>query len=60
MKFKMFMKLKEDPNLNFSSLTNLIVIGDSMFEMDAAKKFGKKLEQCYIKTIKLNENPKPR
>ena len=29
MKVRMFMKLRQDPNLNFNTLTNLIVIGDS-------------------------------
>ena len=39
--------------------TNLIVIGDSLIEMEAAYHLAKNFDLCYIKTIKLKETPSP-
>jgi hypothetical protein len=45
--------------LNFPIITNLISIGDSNFEMDAAHVMAKKFDQALIKTVKLREHPSP-
>lgn len=39
--------------------TNLITVGDSLIEMEAAYKFAKCINTCYIKTIKLKDSPSP-
>jgi hypothetical protein len=40
-------------------ITNLICLGDSHIEMDAAHILAKSFNQALIKTIKFRENPKP-
>ena len=40
-------------------ITNLICVGDSNIEMDAAHTLGKEFSQSIVKTIKFRENPKP-
>ena len=40
-------------------VTNLICVGDSNIEMDAARILGKEFSQSLVKTIKFRENPKP-
>ena len=40
-------------------ITNLICIGDSNIEMEAAHALGKEFQESSIKTIKFKENPKP-
>jgi hypothetical protein len=54
-KIQTFLKFAEvlDNNL----ITNLICLGDSNFEMDAAKHLYFKFSNAYIKTIKFKENP---
>lgn len=44
-----------DPN----KVTNLIVIGDSFIEMEAAYLFKEHFKECYVKTIKLKDLPSP-
>jgi hypothetical protein len=44
---------------DFEGLNNLLVIGDSNYEIDAAIKFGEQLKSGYTKTIKLTEKPCP-
>ena len=39
------------------AITNLIVIGDAQYEMDAGKHFHKSAEKCLAKQIKLQESP---
>lgn len=36
---------------------NLIAIGDSEFEMEAAKKFAAKSDKCVVKLLKLRDSP---
>lgn len=43
--------------LDKEAITNLIVIGDSHYEMDAGKCFQKSSQKCIAKQIKLKENP---
>lgn len=51
--------LEVQRQLNSEIITNLISIGDSNFEMDAAHVMGKGFETALIKTIKFRENPLP-
>jgi hypothetical protein len=46
---------KNDTNL----VTNLICIGDSVIEMEAAHILASKFNQAFIKTIKFREKPRP-
>lgn len=53
-----FMSLWEIEGLiDKDAITNLIVIGDAQYEMDAGKNFHKSAEKCLAKQIKLKENP---
>lgn len=59
-KLTVFSSLKtEETIFDFEGLTNLLVIGDSNYEIDAAIKFGEQLKSGYTKTIKLAEKPCP-
>lgn len=40
-------------------VTNLICIGDSQFEIEAAQVLARRFKQALIKTIKFRENPRP-
>lgn len=40
-------------------VTNLVCIGDSNIEMEAAHSLSKEFEHSLVKTIKFRENPKP-
>jgi len=40
-------------------ITNLVSVGDSKFEMDAAHLLGQQFTRCFIKTVKLRESPTP-
>jgi hypothetical protein len=40
-------------------VTNLICLGDSIIEMEAAHILASKFQQAYIKTVKFRESPKP-
>jgi hypothetical protein len=44
-------------NLNPHQITNLICIGDSIFEMEAAHILASKFKCIYIKTVKMKERP---
>lgn len=57
-KFSCFEELGKIYNLKL--LTNLVVIGDSLIEMEAAYLLGKKFECCYVKTIKMKDAPSPK
>jgi len=46
-------------NLDNNLVTNLICLGDSVIEMEAAHILASKFTQAYIKTIKFRESPKP-
>jgi len=48
-------KKKFDSNL----ITNIICLGDSHIEIDAAHVLAKEFNYSLIKTIKFRENPKP-
>lgn len=40
-------------------ITNIIVLGDSVNEIEAGHTLGKQFSYALIKTIKFRENPKP-
>eukprot|EP00357_Protocruzia_adherens_P036597 CAMPEP_0115040222 /NCGR_PEP_ID=MMETSP0216-20121206/44657_1 /TAXON_ID=223996 /ORGANISM="Protocruzia adherens, Strain Boccale" /LENGTH=341 /DNA_ID=CAMNT_0002421335 /DNA_START=148 /DNA_END=1173 /DNA_ORIENTATION=+ len=40
-------------------VTNLVALGDSNYEIDAAHHLAKRFESAFIKTIKFRENPRP-
>jgi len=50
-----------DMKKNFDSdlVSNIICMGDSVIEIEAAHILGSKFSQAYIKTIKFRETPKP-
>ena len=52
-----FLNTKDD--LTDGNIKNLIAIGDSMFELDAAHMLAMEFEKALIKTIKFKEFPKP-
>lgn len=52
-----FLKTKDD--LTNGNIKNLIAIGDSMFELDAAHMLAMEFDKALIKTIKFKEFPKP-
>eukprot|EP00419_Tripos_fusus_P001645 CAMPEP_0172685938 /NCGR_PEP_ID=MMETSP1074-20121228/20585_1 /TAXON_ID=2916 /ORGANISM="Ceratium fusus, Strain PA161109" /LENGTH=343 /DNA_ID=CAMNT_0013505169 /DNA_START=78 /DNA_END=1109 /DNA_ORIENTATION=- len=41
------------------ALTNLIAVGDSVFEMDAAQAMGDRFARAVVKTVKLRPRPSP-
>jgi len=58
-KWKIEAFLEVQRKLNSQIITNLISIGDSQFEMDAAHLMAQKFDQALIKTVKLREYPSP-
>jgi hypothetical protein len=53
-----FQKLWHEKNfLEKGAIVNLIAIGDSEFEMEAAKKFAAKSDRCTVKLLKLRDSP---
>jgi len=47
------------PQYDKEIATNLVCIGDSSVEIDAAYRLGKQFEKAFVKTIKFKELPKP-
>ena len=41
-------------------ITNLVVIGDSMNEMNAGQRLAKSLNSCILKMVKMQDAPQPR
>ena len=56
-KIESFLNLKK--KLNDSLITNIICLGDSIFEMEAGRILASKFIHAVIKTIKFREKPKP-
>ena len=54
-----FLSLREREGLNDVMLTNLIVMGDAEYEMDAGEALAKTLERCLVKSVKMQEFPTP-
>jgi hypothetical protein len=51
--------LETQSDLTDGNIKNLIAIGDSMFELDAAHLLANCFQNALIKTIKFKESPKP-
>jgi hypothetical protein len=58
-KWKIAAFLKVAKDIDPDQTTNLICIGDSIFEMEAAHVLASKLNHVYIKTVKMKEYPTP-
>ena len=56
-KIEAFLNLKK--RLNDDLITNIICVGDSVFEMEAGRILASKFIHAVIKTIKFREKPKP-
>ena len=56
-KVEAFMETRKD--LEDNALTNLIAMGDNMFEIEAAQILGAKYSQSFIKTVKFRTGPSP-
>ena len=54
-KIEAFLNLKK--YINMKLVTNIICIGDSLFEMEAGRILASKFDKAYIKTIKFRETP---
>ena len=55
-KIEAFLNLKK--NVNLKLVTNIICVGDSLFEMEAGRILASKFTEAFIKTIKFREAPK--
>lgn len=51
--------LKLGKHLDKDIVTNLVAVGDSVFEMDAAQLLSQQFSKSLIKTVKLQESPSP-
>jgi len=56
-KVQAFLDMLKTVNINL--VTNLICLGDSSIEMEAAHILASKFSQAFIKTVKFKESPKP-
>ena len=56
-KIQTFLTLKK--KLNVKLVTNIICLGDSLFEMEAGRVLASQFKQAFIKTVKFREGPKP-
>jgi len=53
-----FQKLWREENfLDKAAILNLMAIGDSDYEMEAAKLFAQQSDRCLVKLVKMRENP---
>ena len=55
-KIEAFLNLQK--NLDITLVTNIICLGDSLFEMEAGRILASKFTEAFIKTIKFREAPK--
>jgi len=52
-----FLKLWSESNfLNKAAITNFIAMGDSEYEMEAARQFALNSDRCLLKLVKLRDN----
>lgn len=56
-KVEAFLETKRD--MENDAITNLIALGDNMFEIEAAHILGSKFSSAYIKTVKFRQSPSP-
>jgi len=57
--WKLHTFLETQSDLTDGNIKNLLAIGDSMFELDAAHSLASCFQRSLIKTIKFKELPKP-
>jgi hypothetical protein len=55
-KIEAFLNIQK--NINMKLVTNIICVGDSLFEMEAGRILASKFTEAFIKTIKFREAPK--
>ena len=55
-KIEAFLNIQK--NVNMKLVTNIICVGDSLFEMEAGRILASKFTEAFIKTIKFREAPK--
>ena len=58
-KWKIHAFLETQDKIDDAAITNIIALGDSMMEMDAAHHLAQKYSKALIKTVKFREYPKP-
>ncbi len=58
-KWKLHAFLETQEVIDEAAITNIIALGDSMMEMDAAHHLANKFSKALIKTVKFREFPKP-
>mmetsp|Transcript_8869 Transcript_8869/g.6627 ORF Transcript_8869/g.6627 Transcript_8869/m.6627 type:complete len:99 (+) Transcript_8869:896-1192(+) len=58
-KWKLNAFLETQRDLDEAMITNLIALGDSQMEMDAAHNLALRFQKALIKTVKFREFPKP-
>jgi len=56
-KVEAFLETRKD--LEEDKITNLIALGDNMFEIEAAHILGSKFTSAFIKTVKFRQSPSP-
>ena len=58
-KWKLYAFLETQTELTNGNMKNVVALGDSMMEMDAAHHLAMKFQKALIKTVKFRELPKP-
>ena len=58
-KWKLYAFLETQTELTNGNMKNVVALGDSMMEMDAAHHLAMKFQKALIKTVKFREFPKP-
>ena len=58
-KWKLYAFLETQGDMNNGNIKNLVALGDSMMEMDAAHHLAMRFNKALIKTVKFREFPKP-
>lgn len=57
--WKLHAFLETQKSINEASMTNIVALGDSMMELDAAHHLAMRFKHAFIKTVKFREYPKP-
>jgi hypothetical protein len=51
--------LETQKELEEDAITNVVALGDNIFEIEAAYYLGAQFKHAFIKTIKFRQNPSP-
>lgn len=57
--WKLHAFLETQDTINDAMITNIVALGDSLMEIDAAHHLAQRFNQAFIKTVKFREYPKP-